>query len=254
MKPKKALVIGVILIVVGMSMSIVAFALTHKDPRNEAVETIDFNSGDEVDYGVDYDGYFNVPSWADYARVVDLDKGEYELWYEEWLDIWGLFDLDDVTIMGPNGEVDIQRSSSEFSVNGEDFKLYGSFDIDESDEYLFIVDREITLYITEPLHVAEGKAVIIIGILVLLVGLIFISLGAYGKYKEKQKDMPSPPLPAYGPPGYYTYPPPAYGGGYPGYPPYGPPAGPPPQGPPPEGAPPRGPPSGRPPRGRPPEF
>ncbi len=256
MKPKKALVIGVILIIVGMSMSIVAFALTHKDPRNEAVETIDYNSSDEVNYAVDYDGYFDVPSWADYARVVELKKGGYELWYKEEFNFLGLFDLEDVSIIGPDGEVDIDRGSADISINGEDFELYGSFEIEESGDYLVTVDWEVTVYITEPLHIAEGLAVIIIGILVLMVGLIFIFIGAYGKYKEKQKDKPRPPPPAYGPPpAYYGQPPPAYGGGYPGYPPYGPPPGPPPNGPPPqgpptEGPPPRGPPSGRPPRAR----
>lgn len=208
----KVLIVGIILLVVGIIIALLSFGGTLKDPSEEAKETLVFE-------------------YPDYSRTVNLDKGEYDIWYEEEEALWiDLGDPGDVTVRDSGGSVVYEtssRSSSEsITVNDRNFRKKGSFEVDSSGQYTISVETSSTIYITEPIDVATGlglcfggAALGVVGGIIMLVGIILFFTHKKRapmppQYSTPQYSAPPPPQPMSSPPPSYQPPPPSAPGQY----------------------------------------
>ncbi len=201
--PKKIIVIGIIMVILGMAIGITAFNVIIKNPKEEAVKTLYFSSGSGEDY------YYNLSRWS---QIVNLKKGEYDIWYEEGF-LW-LGTPNSVTITNTNDEIIYSKdtltgSSDRIEKNGEDYRRYCTFEIPSSGEYIVTVSSDCTLYITPPIEVGLGLglgfgfvAIAIIGIVIMFVG---IALHYFKKMEaSKSKEPPKPAYAQYSPYPYYS--------------------------------------------------
>ena len=201
--PKKFIVIGIIIFVVGISSAITAFNVIIKNPKEEAIETLYFSSGSGEDY------YYNLSMRS---QIVYLKKGEYDIWYEEGF-LW-MGSPHSVTITDSNEEIIYSKdaftgSSDEIEKDGEDYRRFCTFETPNSGDYTITVSTDCTLYITDPIDVGLGLgigfgfvAIAIIGIVIMFVG---IALHYFKKMEaSKSKEPPKPAYPQYSPYPYYT--------------------------------------------------
>lgn len=197
----KVLIVGIILLVVGIIIAVLSLGTTIKDPSEEAKETLVYDYGD--------------------SKTVNLDKGEYDIWYEEEEALWiDLGDPGDVTVRDSGGSVVYETSSGSGSesvtVNDRTFRKKGSFEIDSSGEYTISTESSSTLYITEPIDVATGLGLCIGGAVLGVIGGILLLVGIILFFtRKKRAPMPpaysAPPVPPSPPPSYQAPPPSAPG-------------------------------------------
>jgi uncharacterized membrane protein len=191
--PKKIIVIGIIMVILGMAIGITAFNVIIKNPKEEAVKTLYYSSGSGEDYT------YNI---SRHSQVVNLKKGEYDIWYEEGF-LW-LGTPNSVTITDMNDEIIYSKdtltgSSDRIEKDGEDYRRYGTFEITSSGDYIVTVSTDCTLYITPPIDVGFGLALgfgfIVIGIIGVII--VFVGIALYFFQKKETSKSKAPPQPAY---------------------------------------------------------
>jgi flagellar basal body-associated protein FliL len=183
-KPMKILIVGIIVLVLGIVLGVASFLGTIKDPSEEAEETL-------------------VYDVSEYSKTVNLDKGEYDIWYEE--EETFIFDFGDpgvVTVTDSGGNLIYESSTSSGSesitVNSKDYKKKGSFEIDSSGSYTITVSSSSTLYITPPISVATSLGLCATGVIIGIIGGILMLVGIILFFTSKKRA--APPVPQYGAP------------------------------------------------------
>jgi len=214
--PKKLIIIGIILLIVGIVGGVVSLVASITDPSEEA----------------DWSGEVSST-----PKTIRLDSGEYDVWYEG-TGGWFTSDPGVVQIRDSSNKVvfnkDAASSSESVTVNGRSYQNIGSLDIDKTGDYTIECDNACTMYITPPSSFMLGVGLCIVGVIMGLVGGILMLIGVVKHFGSKKKSQyPPPSYPGQQPYGYL--PPPQY-------PPsqYPPPQYPPPQQPPPGYGPPPG--------------
>ena len=81
LKPKLIIIIGLLLVIVGLIGAMISYYVVIEDPSEEYEEKLIFKSGNS--------NYFNssIPS-----EIIQLSKGDYDIWYEPDFVFFGLFD------------------------------------------------------------------------------------------------------------------------------------------------------------------
>lgn len=150
MEKKKLLMIaGIILIVVGISTSIVAIRGVFDsldDPREEAIKTLNFEDERE--------------------KTIELKEGTHQIWIKGE-------DLEaELKIENEEGE-DIFKEASKketISVGSRTYERLGEVDIEDEGEYTFVVEEDIKIHLTSPLS----------GVFDLLKYLVILVFGSIG--------------------------------------------------------------------------
>jgi len=219
LEPKKIIIFGLIFFIVSIVGAIISFYVIIENPGEVAVETLYFDEPEE-NYSLFFDPINNT---SDLSETVNLDKGDYEIWYEA--EFFGLGGPNELTIRDSDGNI-IYRKSSFFggsdhiNRNGKEYRKFCSFEIVKSGNYLMTVDDPCTLYITPRLNLGLGVGLGYMFVIFGIISIIMMIIGA-GLYFSKEKktsgieqsQIPSPQPGLY--PQYPYYP--GYSG-YPGYP------------------------------------
>ena len=180
----KIIIVGVIILVIGISLAIVV-PVSSLTPQEAAVETLEYGYGGGT-------------------RTVNLGSGDYEVWAE--LPIFSYYD--EVVIRDMSGHEVFRGSSEDSTASINEVEKLGSFEA-SGGTYNVTSDFEGTVYITEPINVGGILGGICGGMIVAAVGGLLIAIGFLlwlrGKMREEPRQAYQQP-----PPGYPQYPPQQY--------------------------------------------
>jgi flagellar basal body-associated protein FliL len=155
-KHVKVLLIGVVVFVVGIVLAIAVPLMLIKDPADEARHTLDYSTAG--------------------SKLVDLGKGEYDVWTEEyWLGGTASVEItntatDELVFSGPD-------SDTTETMNGK--VRVGTFKVTTSGEHRVYADGSTTVYITDPINVGGLLGGMCTGFIVALVGAIIGAVGFF---------------------------------------------------------------------------
>ena len=175
MKPRQIIVVGAIVLVIGAVIGITSFLTATKDPSVEAVETVEF-------------------VYPDYVEPVILNRGAYDVWFESGL--IGSGDPGDIIVRDSDFNLvyrtPASSGSEKITINNKDYEKDGTFTIENSGIYNVTVEYSgSVLYFTPPIDVAAGLGVGFGGVVIAVLGGIFLSIGLILHFFPKQK----PPAP-----------------------------------------------------------
>lgn len=183
MKPRQIIVVGAIVLVIGAVIGITSFLTATKDPSVEAVETVEF-------------------VYPDYVEPVILNRGAYDVWFESGL--IGSGDPGDIIVRDSDFNLvyrtPASSGSEKITINNKDYEKDGTFTIENSGIYNVTVEYSgSVLYFTPPIDVAAGLGVGFGGVVIAVLGGIFLSIGLILHFFPKQKP-PAPRSEQQGPP------------------------------------------------------
>lgn len=174
MKPSSVIAVGIALLVVGIVIAMVAFFVTIKDPSQEAVETL----------------YFDT---LEYDKTVHLESGDYDIWYQSSFFFYG--QPWEVEIRDPSDRLIFQStflsSTESISVNNKEYKKIGSFTATSAGNYnVSVMVSGTTLYFTPPINVAAGIGMCFGGVGIGVIGGVLVLVGIVLFVVQK----PKPPV------------------------------------------------------------
>ncbi len=183
MKPRQIIVVGAIVLVIGAVIGITSFLTATKDPSVEAVETVEF-------------------VYPDYVEPVILNRGAYDVWFESGL--IGSGDPGDIIVRDSDFNLvyrtPASSGSEKITINNKDYEKDGTFTIENSGIYNVTVEYSGSiLYFTPPIDVAAGLGVRFGGVVIAVLGGIFLFIGLILHFLPKQKP-PAPRSEQQGPP------------------------------------------------------
>ena len=217
-RPKMIIIIGVVLLILSIIGAIISYNVILQDPGEIYEEKVILKSED---------GYYSNETLS---KVIQLKKGEYDIWYEPDYEFLGIVGSPrDITIKDSNDDLVFTKStlfgsSEAYIKKGEKkYNRYGTFEIESSGDYLVSVEGTCTLYITPHIDVELGNGLGLTCIIISIIGTIIIVVGLVFLYLKKRKPKKASSLKGAPPQQYYQYP------TYPGYPSPPPGYGPPPE-------------------------
>jgi len=158
---------GFLFLLIGGVITIIFFVFIEGSPISNAK------------YELDYDSDESPPP----HKIRNIEKGEYEIWYEDWLFEKNGGDPGDITITTENGEeVELERSSHDF--DGEYFRVY-VVDINETGEYNISVENPCLLFFV-PHDTSDMDLVCQITTPIFMIAAVFMGIGYY-QYKRRKK-------------------------------------------------------------------
>ena len=184
-KPKQITIIGILLIVFGIIGAMFSYYVIIENPGEVYVEKLIFES-DDSDYS-----YSNTSS-----KVIHLDKGEYDIWYEPDFDFLGIVGSPhEIEIEDPVGNLIFSedtifgRKEAQVSRDGRDYNRFGTFKITDEGDHTITVNPARTIYITPHIDVELGEALGMIFIILIVIGIVMIIIGIFLLLSNRSKEM-----------------------------------------------------------------
>jgi len=165
--------LGFLLFFIAGMLTIVFFVFIEGDPISNAKYELDFDSGE------------SPPP----HKIKNIEKGEYEIWYEDWLFEKNGGDPGDITITTESGkEVELESAGGDF--DGDYFRIH-IVDINKTGGYNISVENPCLLFFV-PHDTSNQDLMCQITSGVFIICLILIVIG-YVQYKKRKKTEPGSP-------------------------------------------------------------
>jgi hypothetical protein len=155
------MVIGIVLICIGVSL-LIAYTSFRMDPKDMAVESV------------------RIPDPGG-ERLVDLEKGTYEMWIEVterygFIGSVGVLTEDERFIWEGSSEGVIEESG--------EVRNLGEFTIPEKGRYILYSQDGVTLHVTEPM--GSSYVTTLVGIVLLIAGAALLAVGLLRWFSSRE--------------------------------------------------------------------
>jgi len=159
--------LGFLFLLVGTVITIIFFIFIEGSPISNAK------------YEMDYDSDESPPP----HKIKNIEKGEYEIWYERWPLEKNSGDPGEITITSDDGnEVELESAGGDF--DGYYFRIH-IVDINKTGEYNISVENPCLLFLL-PHDTSDQDLVCQITTGIFMIALVFMGIG-YFQYRRRKK-------------------------------------------------------------------